>query len=183
MDYSSPRSMHAQRMIAGLILVVSCFTPIAGAQSQAALTAKIQSIMGRPEFAHSNFGVEFLDLQTGEVLYSVNADKMFVPASTTKLLTEGTVLAKLGDYRFHTYIYRTGPIDKHGTLKGDLSPRSQWRPKSVEPNSARWDTRLRGPRPLLPGAGFAWRSAHRPSRDGEANCREGHTQSRGERIR
>ena len=120
MDYSSPRSMHAQRMIAGLILVVSCFTPIAGAQSQAALTAKIQSIMGRPEFAHSNFGVEFLDLQTGEVLYSVNADKMFVPASTTKLLTEGTVLAKLGDYRFHTYIYRTGPVDKHGTLKGDL---------------------------------------------------------------
>ena len=75
--------------------------------------------MSRPVFAHSNFGIEFLDLQTGEVVYSLNADKMFVPASTTKLLTEGTVLAKLGDYRFHTFLYRTGPID-HGTLKGDL---------------------------------------------------------------
>src|SRR5664279_4528750 len=120
MAYSSPRSMHTLRIIVGLILVVSSLTPIAGAQSQAALTAKIQSIMARPEFVHSYFGVEFLDLQTGEVLYSLNADKMFVPASTTKLLTQGTVLAKLGDYRFHTFIYRTGPIDRHGTLKGDL---------------------------------------------------------------
>ena len=51
----------------------------------------------------------------------MNANKLFVPASTTKTLTEGTVLAKLGaDYRFHTVIYRTGPIDKKGTLKGDL---------------------------------------------------------------
>src|SRR5213083_44648 len=46
---------------------------------------------------------------------------MFVPASTTKLLTEGTLLAKLGaDYRFHTRIYRTGPLDSKGKLKGDL---------------------------------------------------------------
>jgi D-alanyl-D-alanine carboxypeptidase/D-alanyl-D-alanine-endopeptidase (penicillin-binding protein 4) len=46
---------------------------------------------------------------------------MFVPASTTKLLTEGTVLAKLGgDFRFYTYVYRTGAIDEHGALKGDI---------------------------------------------------------------
>jgi PBP4 family serine-type D-alanyl-D-alanine carboxypeptidase len=77
--------------------------------------------MTRPEFAHSNFGIEFYDLETGKAVYALNADKLFVPASTTKLLTEGTVLAKLGpDYRFHTNIYRTGPIDRHGTLKGNL---------------------------------------------------------------
>jgi len=77
--------------------------------------------MGRPEFARSNFGIEFYDLETGKVAYALNADKLFVPASTTKLLTEGAVLAKLGpDYRFHTRIYRTGPVDKHGTLKGNL---------------------------------------------------------------
>jgi D-alanyl-D-alanine carboxypeptidase/D-alanyl-D-alanine-endopeptidase (penicillin-binding protein 4) len=95
-------------------------TPLSSAQTNAALAERIQSVMARPVFAHSNFGMEFLDLQTGEILYSLNADKMFVPASTTKLLTEGTVLAKLADYRFHTNIYRTGPIDKNGTLKGDL---------------------------------------------------------------
>src|SRR5262249_40371377 len=65
--------------------------------------------------------IEFFDPDADKVLYALNADKLFVPASTTKLLTEGTVLAKLGaDYRFHTCVYRTGPIDKHGTLKGNL---------------------------------------------------------------
>ena len=114
------RSTRAQRMTAVLILLLSSFGAIAAAQSQGNFAAKIQAVVSRPEFAHSNFGIEFLDLQTGEVLYSLNADKMFVPASTTKLLTEGTVLAKLGDYRFHTVIYRTGPIDEQGTVKGGL---------------------------------------------------------------
>jgi len=46
---------------------------------------------------------------------------LFVPASTTKLLTEGIVLARLGaDYRFRTRIYRTAPVDSKGKLKGDL---------------------------------------------------------------
>ena len=84
-------------------------------------SSRIQKIMDRPEFAHANFGIEFYDLASGTVLYSHDADKLFVPASTTKTLTEGTLLARLGpDYRFHTKIYRTGPIDKKGRLKGDL---------------------------------------------------------------
>jgi PBP4 family serine-type D-alanyl-D-alanine carboxypeptidase len=91
------------------------------AQSADTLENRIQKVMARPEFAHSNFGIQFLDLETGKVVYSLNAEKLFVPASTTKLLTEGTLLAKLGaDHRFRTCIYRTGPIDKHGTLKGNL---------------------------------------------------------------
>src|SRR5215468_5088836 len=91
------------------------------AQSDNSLAQLIQKVMSRPEFAHANFGIEFYSLDTGKVLYSLNADKLFVPASTTKTLTEGTLLAKLGaDYRFHTRVYHTGSIDKHGTLKGDL---------------------------------------------------------------
>ena len=91
------------------------------AQSAASLADRIQKVMDRPEFARANFGIEFYSVDTGKVVYSLNANKLFVPASTTKTLTEGTVLAKLGaDYRFHTVIYRTGPIDKKGTLKGDL---------------------------------------------------------------
>jgi N-acyl-D-amino-acid deacylase len=91
------------------------------AQSGATLAERIQKVMDRPEFAHANFGIEFYSLDTGTIVYSYNANKMFVPASTTKTLTEGTLLAKLGaDYRFHTRVYRTGPIDKKGVLKGDL---------------------------------------------------------------
>jgi len=103
------------------MMLASSSTMCVHAQTTDTLEARIQKVMARPEFAHSNFGLEFLDLETGKVIYSLNPEKLFVPASTTKLLTEGTVLAKLGpDYRFHTRIYRTGSVDKHGTLKGDL---------------------------------------------------------------
>jgi len=85
------------------------------------LSERIQKIMARPEFAHANFGIEFYDIASGKVVYALNPTKLFVPASTTKTLTEGTVLAKFGaDYRFHTRIYHTGSLDKKGTLKGDL---------------------------------------------------------------
>jgi len=102
-------------------LFISLQVVPARAQSDASLAERIEKVMSRPEFAHANFGIEFYSLDSGKVVYALNADKLFVPASTTKTLTEGTLLAKLGaDYRFHTRVYRTGPIDKHGTLKGDL---------------------------------------------------------------
>lgn len=102
------------------LLSVLC-AGIACAQTPDSLSARIDKVMSRPEFRHANFGIEFYSLDTGKVVYALNADKMFVPASTTKLLTEGTLLAKLGaDYRFHTRIYRTGPLDSKGRLKGDL---------------------------------------------------------------
>jgi len=91
--------------------------------SQAATTLpdRIQAIMSRPAFAHSSFGIAFYSLDTGKTLYQLNADKLMVPGSTTKLLTEGSMLELLGgDYRFHTRVYRTGPIKKDGTLEGDI---------------------------------------------------------------
>src|SRR5579863_6662255 len=85
------------------------------------LAARIAKIMARPEFKYASFGIEFYSLETGKPIYTHAADKLLTPGSTTKLLTEGTALALLGaDYRFHTRVYRTGPIDAEGTLKGDL---------------------------------------------------------------
>lgn len=93
----------------------------AQSQQNAALTSAIQKIMDRPEYKHANFGVEFYALDTGTAIYAHNAEKLFVPASTTKTLTQGALLAGLGkDYRFHTKIFHTGKIDKKGHLKGDL---------------------------------------------------------------
>ena len=117
---TKPRGLSRLPIFACLLLA-STIPPKAFAQSRPSLTERIQSVMARPEFAHANFGIEFYSLDTGKVIYALNADKLFVPASTTKLLTEGTLLAKLGaDYRFHTRIYRTGPVDSKGRLKGDL---------------------------------------------------------------
>jgi PBP4 family serine-type D-alanyl-D-alanine carboxypeptidase len=113
------RSKGLSRLVA---LIALSAVPFSGAaRAQEGLAARVQKVMDRPEFARANFGIEFLDLATGKVVYSHDANKLFVPASTTKLLTEGTLLAKLGgDYRFHTKIYRTGLLDKKGKLKGDL---------------------------------------------------------------
>ncbi len=84
------------------------------------LAQRIQRIMDRPEFRHALFGIEFYSLDTHEVIYSINADKLFTPGSTTKLITEGTALSLLGaDFRFHTRVYRTSPVNAEGVI-GDL---------------------------------------------------------------
>jgi len=94
---------------------------VAAAQSLDNFSERMQKITSRPEFAHAHFGIEFYSLDSGKVLYRVNSDKLMVPGSTAKLLTEGTILELLGgDYRFHTRVYRTGSINKHGKLDGDL---------------------------------------------------------------
>lgn len=102
--------------------VVSARTS-AGAASQDpdSLAGRIAKIMSRPEFRYTSFGIEFYSLDTNQPVYQLDAGKLFTPGSTTKLLTEGAALALLGaDYRFHTRVYRTGPMDADGTLKGNL---------------------------------------------------------------
>ena len=91
------------------------------AQDSQTFSQRVLSIMDRPEYKHSTFGIEIYSLDTQEPLFSLNANKLFTPGSTTKLLTEGTALELLGgDYRFRTSIYRTGPINSHHVLMGDL---------------------------------------------------------------
>jgi D-alanyl-D-alanine carboxypeptidase/D-alanyl-D-alanine-endopeptidase (penicillin-binding protein 4) len=103
--------------LAALALAALLAAP-AAAQS---LARRIEAIMARPEFAHAFFGIEFYDLDAGRAVYRLNGDRFFTPASTTKLLSVGTALELLGpDYRFHTRVYRTGPVGADGTLDGDL---------------------------------------------------------------
>ena len=113
-----PFSRRQRTLLLPLLLLASA--SVVTAQSTT-LEQRIESIMDRPEFRHAIFGIEFYSLDTRRVLYNINADKLFTPGSTTKLLTEGTALSLLGaDFRFHTRVYRTGPIDAEGTLAGDL---------------------------------------------------------------
>jgi dihydroorotase/N-acyl-D-amino-acid deacylase len=104
-----------------LAALVACCGNTTLAQSGNTLGERLKNIMNRPEFAHSRFGIKFISAESGDVVYELNSPQLFVPGSTTKLLSAGTALELLGaDYRFHTKIYRTGPIQKDGTLQGDL---------------------------------------------------------------
>jgi len=101
-------------------LLAACGGP-AAAQESTRLAAAVQKVTERPEFRHAHFGVQFLALDTGEVIYALNGEKLFTPASTTKILTEGALLATLGkEFKFETRIYGTAPVNKKGRLKGDL---------------------------------------------------------------
>ena len=93
----------------------------APAPAASALNARVDAILARPVFAHALFGIEFYSLDTGKPIYTLNADKLFVPGSTTKLITMGSALQILGaDYRFHTRVYGTRAADADGTLHGDV---------------------------------------------------------------
>jgi len=90
------------------------------AEAPETLASRIDKIMARPEFKHATFGIAVLDADSGALLYGKNADALFVPGSTTKLVSVGAAIGLLGpDYRFHTRVYRTGPV-VDGTLDGDL---------------------------------------------------------------
>lgn len=81
---------------------------------------RIEAVTAEPQYKHAHWGILFVDLEKGSVLYEHNADKLFVPASTTKLFTVATALDAFGpSYRFETPVVRRGEV-KDGVLDGDL---------------------------------------------------------------
>jgi D-alanyl-D-alanine carboxypeptidase/D-alanyl-D-alanine-endopeptidase (penicillin-binding protein 4) len=82
---------------------------------------RINAVLSDPELARGFWGIEVVSLNSGQVLYSQNADKLFIPASNTKLFTTAAALALIGpDYKFHTTVETAGTLDQHGRLAGDL---------------------------------------------------------------
>jgi D-alanyl-D-alanine carboxypeptidase/D-alanyl-D-alanine-endopeptidase (penicillin-binding protein 4) len=85
------------------------------------LAKRIDAILSRPDIARGFWGIEIEDLDTGRVLYSRDADKLFTPASNTKLFTTAAALALIGpDYTFRTTVESAAAPDKYGRLSGDL---------------------------------------------------------------
>jgi PBP4 family serine-type D-alanyl-D-alanine carboxypeptidase len=108
-------------LIAGIACALLSAAHATPAQKDNALADQIHEIASRPEYKHSTFGVEVYSLDEEKVVYALNGQELFTPGSTTKLLTEGVGVELLGsDFRFHTRVYRTGPIIADGVLKGDL---------------------------------------------------------------
>jgi serine-type D-Ala-D-Ala carboxypeptidase/endopeptidase (penicillin-binding protein 4) len=72
------------------------------APSEAGVKAALDPLIGSPALG-TTVHAAVLDVASSQVLYSVNADTMTTPASTTKLLTAATVLAARGPaYRLTT---------------------------------------------------------------------------------
>jgi len=83
----------------------------------ARLDTAIKEVMARLD--NSLWGMEFA-FPNGELIYSINREHFFQPASTLKIFTAGLAYEALGqDFTFSTAVYGTGPIED-GILNGDL---------------------------------------------------------------
>lgn len=84
------------------------------------LTRTIADTVEAPTFEGAFWGIHIVNLRSGTVLYSKNADHNFVPASNVKLLTAAAALEQLKpSYRYQTTVYADGPVED-GTLRGNL---------------------------------------------------------------
>jgi len=73
-----------------------------------------------PLDASLNLGMEVVALKTGKIIYSHNANRYFVPASSEKLLTALAALAELGqEFRFKTEILEDSQNNLHIHFGGD----------------------------------------------------------------
>src|SRR6267154_74206 len=85
------------------------------------LKKQIETILSQPDLSRGFWGIEISSVANGKVLYSLNPEKLFTPASNTKLFTTAAALALIGpDYKFRTSVETSGSLDKYGRLAGDL---------------------------------------------------------------
>jgi D-alanyl-D-alanine carboxypeptidase/D-alanyl-D-alanine-endopeptidase (penicillin-binding protein 4) len=108
-------------------------TPTGAARPYAANTSKearsdiarfrdrVQAALASPDSQKAYWGLIISDADTGEILYSLNAQHYFMPASNAKLFTTAMALATLGpDFRIRTTIESAGKPDSSGHLQGDV---------------------------------------------------------------
>jgi serine-type D-Ala-D-Ala carboxypeptidase/endopeptidase (penicillin-binding protein 4) len=77
--------------------------------------------------------IQSLD-RPGDVVFALNPDQLFVPASNAKILTVAAAADRLGwDYTFETTVRATTPVDRDGTIRGDLVVRGSGDPTPGDP--------------------------------------------------
>lgn len=83
--------------------------------------ARVAAILKQSPSERAYWGIFIVDRDTGKVLYDLNADHFFTPASNAKVFTTAFALATLGtDYRFRTTLESNGTMDARGRLDGNL---------------------------------------------------------------
>ncbi|HEX8924277.1 MAG TPA: D-alanyl-D-alanine carboxypeptidase, partial [Terriglobales bacterium] len=85
------------------------------------LAKRIDALLAQPDVARGFWGIKVVDEASGRVLYEHDADRLFTPASNTKLVTTAAAFALVGpQHVFRTTIETNGVLDSHGRLTGDL---------------------------------------------------------------
>lgn len=89
-------------------------------KGEARISSVVSSWLKRPELQSCQVGVEIMHLPSGQILYSYNGSRRFVPASTAKVFVTACALDKLGGlFKYQTLLQAQGEI-KGDQIKGDL---------------------------------------------------------------
>ncbi len=120
--------MYPARYFGSLVMLLLLVQPFAVADKTARskthgskLESEIEEILSAPDAARGLWGIDVVSLDSGKTIYARNEEKLFTPASNTKLFTTAAVLGLIGpSYRFRTTVESTGTIDKYGRLDSDL---------------------------------------------------------------
>jgi len=85
------------------------------------LSQAIEQILSEPDVAKGFWGIDVVSLDTGNRIYGLNENKLFTPASNTKLFTTAAALGLIGpDYRFKTTVESVGTVIP--TSRGEPCP-------------------------------------------------------------
>jgi len=83
--------------------------------------ARVDAALNEAHAQKALWGILVTDRDTGEILYELNADRFFTPASNAKIITTSLALATLGPtYQFRTTLESAGRFADDGRLLGDL---------------------------------------------------------------
>ncbi len=87
---------------------------------RAGLVRLVDSLTQDTTFRMAHWGILIMDPEVGDTLVSLNADKLFMPASNQKLVTGASALSLLGpDYTWRTPVLLRGTT-RGGTFRGDV---------------------------------------------------------------
>lgn len=82
------------------------------------LPLAINEIINHPQLARSRWGIHIKTIESQQTLYSLEADKYFIPASSAKLLTTAAALVELGaDFRIATPVSAVGDAPNLTSLR------------------------------------------------------------------
>lgn len=106
--------------LAAIFLALLLAGFVAPQPDSALLAPRINKIIQEDGVSQAFWGIYMEDVRSGQVLYSHDARKTFIPASNQKILTSAAALDRLGsDYRYRTTLYFDGRI-AGDVLEGDL---------------------------------------------------------------
>ena len=113
------RQIHESPMTRSLVVACGVILVLAGPAAGQSLTERLDKRLDAPGLEHLLWGVALTDLN-GRLLYGRNADRLFIPASNTKLVVSVVANALLGpDFTVTTSVFGSGPV-VNGVLQGDL---------------------------------------------------------------